>query len=531
MRAYTGNTSNNKAAVFFSDTAATTQNNIPLASDQLGTNAVIADDEYNDYLLNFTGLALHTDVVVTDTISAQHRIDLSSDQTFVRGDKLVLSRYYEGLSVFETEPFVSKLDVYYETSTSGLVKDLTEEIVTDPNDLPTGLTIKQDTYSFGTGQDPLGVSDDGYGDIAYLYENTTASTYIADLDATEAAANSGTKNLSFSLQKATRLGDNANITNDLAIQEVSGVNKVKVVGTFVYRGNKFDDIDLLVAVTDNTSGGTAYLSVTVEVANSKPTIDTLPTSISVQVDAGDDSSVISSNNNITNGGLVTGGSFNKYSGLNIDHTFSDPFNQEIDLLFKSFQTSEEGKYELKTTSNWTTTAAAEFFKRSAVDRSLAVTVTDSGGLSKLVTTRIDEDPIVKVEGRVYEYEYSTNTESNAIASVTDEGKIAIGAVSSKQGIDVWVTPGTGADPTRPTNMYQSVINQYKPVDVHTNNKVFIKQDLSIGLPEGKYVIIENVASNADKAIIIKSVVTISIIQVSSSSSISILDTYTPTFKS
>jgi hypothetical protein len=37
---------------------------------------------------------------------------------------------------------------------------LTEEIVTDPNDLPTGLTIKQDTgYDFGTDQDPLSTGD------------------------------------------------------------------------------------------------------------------------------------------------------------------------------------------------------------------------------------------------------------------------------------------------------------------------------------------------------------------------------------
>ena len=519
MKAYTGSTSNNRANVFFARTDKTKQTTFNLDANQLGTAATIADDQLNGYSINFTSLALHTDVTVIDTGSSQQAIELSSPQSVEDADKLVFSKYYEGLSVFETEPFISKLDIYYETSTSGLVKDLTEEIVTDVNDLPTGLTIKQDTgYDFGTGQPAVSTSHPQYGTIAYLYENTEADNYIADLDATQSQTSidaGATKDLTFSIQKATRLGDNANITNDLAVQEVSGVSKVKVVGTFVYRGNAFDDIELLVEVNDNNSGGTAFLTVTIQVANSKPTLDSLPASIEIQKDAGGNSNVIVSNNNFTNGGLVTGGAFNKYSDVDITRSF--PGINLRDLItgqlinfedyFVAEKTSVEGVYEVKTTAEWDVPNAARFFEQSAADRTMTITATDSGGLTTTTSTVINEDDIVTVRGRAYEYTFSDITEDNAWTTATSTGG----------GIYVWATTGTGLDPVNPYDEHFLENSGY--IKLSTGNKLFSKSDLSSTLSAGKYLTIREIVEFGSRY-------DVDVIQVSSSGVVSILDTFT-----
>jgi len=412
---------------------------------------------------------------------------LSSAQTISEYDKIVLSNYYEGLSIFETEPFVSKLDIYYETSTSGLVNDLLEEIVTDPNDLPTGLTIKQDTgYDFGTGQAAVPTSHPQYGTIAYLYEDTEADDYIGDLDATK-SVNAATKDLSFSIQKATRVGDRANITNDLSIEEVSGVYKVKVVGTFVYRGNSNDDIELLVEVNDNVSGGVAFLSVTIQVTNSKPTISSLPASIDIQKDAGENSNVIVSNNNFTNGGLVTGGSFNKYSDVDIDISFPGINLRDLitgDLInfedyFEKIDTSVDGVYEIKTTSLWTVPNAARFFNQSDADRTMTITATDSGGLTKTTSTIINEDTIVVKQGAIREFSFE----------VSDDDDINIqNATSARLDNDwyyVWATTGTSSD--EPAS---EVTWDGKPfyLEAFVGNNMYISSDLSRKLGSGKYLL-------------------------------------------
>jgi hypothetical protein len=520
MKAYTGNTSNNKAEVYFARTDKTKQTTFNLDSDQLGTPAAIADDQLNGYSINFTSLALHTDVLVEDTFASQQEINLSSPQTVKDADKLVFSKYYEGLSVFETEPFVSKLDIYYETSTCGLVKDLTEELIVLPESLPTGLTIKQDTYDFGTDQDPLGTGDTGYGSLAYLYENTTANTYIADLDATEAAANTGVKNLTFSIQKATRVGDGANITNDLTIVEVSGVYKVRVVGTFVYRGNDYDDINLLVAVTDNTSGETAYLSAQLEVRNSKPTIDSLPSNIDIQKDAGKDSNVITSNNNFTNGGLVTGGSFNKYSDVEVTHSFPptgilDANGEEIDFAkyFKVNKLSIDGKYEVKTTDEWDVPNATSFFAANGIARTMTITVTDSGGLTNTASTIIDEDSIVVKKGLIREYNLSQVSREN-VQSV----------LSTTTAYNIWATTGTSANDPRS----KLVNNQPVILKAYPGNNMYTIQDLSKTLGEGKYILHSDFVLERDNVTNVTKVVNyFDVIEVNSSGKVtSILATYT-----
>jgi len=525
MRAYTGNTSNNEARAYYLYAAVTNSTTLLLGNDQLGNASAaptdFVDDDFNGWSVNMSKIPHNEELKVIDTIGTaanKNEIVVSANQTFDKlGDKVILSNYYEGLSIFETEPFVSKLDVYYETSTSGLVSDLLEEIVTDPNDSPTGLTIKQDTgYDFGTGQAAVSTSHPQYGSIAYLYENTEADDYIGDLDATK-SVNAATKDLSFSIQKATRVGDQANITNSLAIEEVSGVYKVKVVGAFVYRGNNNDDIQLLVEVNDNVSGGVAFLSVTIQVTNSKPTISSLPASIDIQKDAGVDSDVIVSNNNFTNGGLVTGGFFNKYSDVDIDLSF--PGTTLIDLItgqtinfedyFVAEKTSVEGVYEVKTTGEWDVINATRFFEQSDADRTMTITATDSGGAVTSASTIIDEDDIIIVRGRVYEYTFSEVTKDNAESIILSSNTTSYLA---------WATTGTGSDPINPFSGLENYEEQGY-LELSTGNKLYTKSDLSSFANAGKYITIKDFTTGAFNNY------TVDVVEVSESGVVSVLDTF------
>ena len=437
------------------------------------------------------------------------------------------------------------------------MSDLVEELKVDPDNLPTGLTIKQDQYDFGTGQSPVpSTTGNVYGKVAYVYENIyTPSTpgdagdfpYIADLDATK-AANSGSKDLEFDTYRATNAsGDN--LTNDFAIEEVSGTYKLKAVGTFVYHGKEEkDSISLKIKVKDNiqTPPTEAILSVQLVVKNSKPTISTPVSpvhSVSILANAGDNSDVLVSDNEITNGGLKATGGFNKFSDLKVTHTFSDPFNtatrgRNVDAFFKIVPDNPQstGKFEVKTTSNWTAENADWFFARTSSDRTMQITVEDSGGLKQLVSVRIDEEQLTVIPGKVWEYVYDTNTQANAEFAITAsaDGKIAVGAVESEPGIDVWITQGTGSLPSRPNNVPADYITQYGPVNVHDDNKVYIKQDLSKLLSSKKYVIIESIGTKSSKTagfgFVVESTVGISIINVDSNGEITVQNSYTVDYK-
>ena len=413
-------------------------------------------------------------MTVTDTTSSQQAVTLSSPQTVKDADKLVFSKYYEGLSVFETEPFFSNIDIYYETSTSGLVADLVKEIVVDQADLPTGLTIKQDTYSFGAGQEPLGTSGAQYGSRAFLYENIASGTNIGDLDATKPQA-AATKNLSFSLRKATVKGTNENVTNKFTIVLESSTYKVRTNGDFVFTGSN-DTISLLIAITDESvsDGQTAYLEVQVEVKNSAPTITSLPSSVSVRIDVGDNVKVISASNDYTNGGTLASGFFDKYSDVDITHSFTDA---SLNSLFKIVREGlEDGKYELRTTGEWDIESAQNFFARSGLDGSRTITIaaTDSGGLSATTSTRIDEDSLGLASGWLWEQ----TSPATSIYTL-------VGGTPSN-GTWYYATQGVGSE--APEEQAEAYERTWDPGwKLYVGNKLYTNKNLSSFIPSGTYV--------------------------------------------
>jgi hypothetical protein len=474
MKAYNGLTEIN-SYVFYAHSEKTDATVIPLADDQRAapTHASISTaDLLNDYAVSKSSPQHQEQIIVinTDETTNPPQVALSSRQTVKIGDKLVFSRYREGLSVFETEPLKSNIDVYYETSTSGLVADLVKEILVDPTKLATDLTIKQDTYThFGSGQDPLGSTEDGYGSIAYLYENLGDGIYIGDLNATAPTHVSKSGLFVFGLVKATRLGDESDATNKFVVESDAGTYKVKTVGDFIYRGSNLDKYDLIISVLDTGTIETAYLSVQVQVKNSIPTITAPTGNLEIRKDAGKGAKLISSTNTFTNGSTVIGGSVNKYTDVDIAFTFGNP---SFNIYFERTKPTND-KYEIVTTGSWNSANATAFFNASESDRTITITATDNAGTTASTSGNIvDEDEILVANSFVYPLINNINSKDNALNSFND----AIGR------IEVWATRGTATEDPKIDSYYEYELK------VYPNNVIHTKSDLSETIVSGSYVV-------------------------------------------
>jgi hypothetical protein len=431
MKVYNGYSSIN-SYVLYSHGAHSNVKTITLAEDQDQTHWS-SPVSLNNYVVSKSSPSHQEKITVvsTDTTTNPPEVVLSSRQTTMVGDKLVFTRYYEGLSVFETEPFKSNIDIYYETSTSGLVADLEQEIRVNLNDYASDLTIKQTydpnspatglvDYNFGSGQPGLPYFEEtnAYGNVAYLYENLDITEEvlisvppatpvygpigpipIGDLDATESVNSSGVKDLSFEIRKVTRLGDGSDATSEFLIdtETVDGVDVVKLYinSTFAYRGGGlYDQYDVVVAVTDNatnatkTTATTIPLKVRVEVKNSKPVISNSSGSYEIIRYSGEDSTLISGG--VENGSAREGGSYNKYKDLEVTRSFA---NSDYDELFVIKRPNNE-TYKLVTTNKWYNGSNfVDFFADTEANRTVTIVATDAGGLSTSIDIIVDEKDI------------------------------------------------------------------------------------------------------------------------------------------
>lgn len=78
---------------------------------------------------------------VIASLSTKNRIGFTSDVQFNRGDDLDAKTFSKNLIVLETKPVQSKVDVFFESSSSGLISDLNQSVIDDlPTLFPTGIT-------------------------------------------------------------------------------------------------------------------------------------------------------------------------------------------------------------------------------------------------------------------------------------------------------------------------------------------------------------------------------------------------------
>ena len=459
MKAYSYTTSNNEARVYYTHTSANNTETIQLANDQLGTPASdFVDDYFNDWSVNFSGAQHDEKVTVTDTVGTaanDHRIVVTSKQTIPLGDKILLSNYHEGLSIFETEPFKSKLDIYYETSTSGLVADLVEEIFVETGELPDDITIDQTGYTQDGETPPIQIDST----LASLYEQAPGNTVIGELDATQNAPTPGA--LSFSLFKVINTGSGQEQTGLFSIINDAGTYKLTTTSTFVYQNNNNDEYVLTIAATDN--GGTNYENIRVVVINSNPNI-TAPTGpLLLNGSAGYDVKVVYTDNDVDNGSARAGGFPNKYNGVTVTFSFGDTsFNSYFYI-----GGVVNGKYELLTSGSWTIANAALFFAGSDADRTVTLTVTDDFGATDTASVRIDDLSSTAVIGSLYPTDGTTKQDICAASGLTPTTYYALRGTSSTEPI-----------------AFEFYTNQ---LVLNVDNVVYIDSNLQTTIPAGLYM--------------------------------------------
>ena len=128
-----------------------------------------------------------------------------------------------GLSIFETEPFKSGLDIYYETSLSGLVEALNLEIGGATGG-PTGLTITSSSFS----------------------EGDVANTIIGALGATNSTGSNLT-NISFTINSAYAQSDlNTNLANNFDINS----GNLRVKNPVFYYGSNGETYNFSITAVD-----------------------------------------------------------------------------------------------------------------------------------------------------------------------------------------------------------------------------------------------------------------------------------------
>ena len=186
---------------------------------------------------------------------AQDNVNANDVLTFrtINGSPISVSR---GLSVFETEPFESNLDIFYETSTSGLISDLNSESNIIINN-PSNINITNNIF----------------------YENQSASNgnnVIGQLSASSAVDN---PNAIFSFSVIDVITENEDMQTGEPSFTVDPDGNLRVIPGFVWNPQEGEEeknkFELIVQVTELTAPGepTANEIIELELQNSPPTIE------------------------------------------------------------------------------------------------------------------------------------------------------------------------------------------------------------------------------------------------------------------
>ena len=197
--------------------------------------------EHNATVQNFTGASgdqLLPDFYksITDPLLAELPDGLGVDYS---GG----SAAFGNLVTLETKPVHSALDIYYETSTAGLISDLNESILAATGALPSQITISSNTF----------------------LESANSGTIIGAFTANDSSGNQ-LSGESYALVEVFDGGGN-NRTSEFV---VTG-NNLKTATTFIHKNKPTDDFTVTIQVTDN-AGNTFNENISIELLNVAPTI-------------------------------------------------------------------------------------------------------------------------------------------------------------------------------------------------------------------------------------------------------------------
>ena len=399
--------------------------------------ATIADPgDVDGYLVNGSNIkASKTPLrVASTTVSAPQRtVTFESKQSLKNGDMLIFSLPNEGLTVFETEPFKSKIDIYYESTTCGLVQDLNDELSdTTVANGPTNIAISATTFP----------------------ENVNSGV-IATVSATD---NSGASNLIFDIVSAYD-GNGVNQAAKFTINSNTGA--VSLIGSFRFTNSAADLIDLKIEVNDPNSG-LVFSTFSISVSNSVPTTSGNATT-SVAKNVGNNVTIYT-DSVVTNGSKLAS---QDHINISSSHVMGNTaYNSYFDT------TLTDNTLIVQTTSSWNINNGSAFFLDTASNRTMTVTITDSTSTPVTTTfTLVINETQIGLEGFLQ------------LSSLN----IGICQTCSLYQITMWATQGTSATPPSLASDGELI--------VYAGNKLFSDANLTNTVADGYYIFTLDCGSN------------------------------------
>jgi len=267
-----------------------------------------------------------------------------------KGAVVFIDKYTRGLSVFETEPFKSRLEIFYETSTGGLIEDLNLQI-SQVIGSPTGLAWS------GNNQNPtFGEQQESGYQIGTLTSNPVTPS----------------ANMTYILNWARNTEDPA---SDVGIAVSSG-GSVTINTEFAYFGDSTKDEFKLNITYTEAGGNSSTGEVICKVANYTPWIKGPNTCTSGCTATAFETS--------SNGTVFATGTAENGTALSTENktglTYSFVMGDTVYNNLFAVDSVVAGVYRLKTTGYWNV-SAEDFAEDSAGNRTMTVTVTDGGGLT------------------------------------------------------------------------------------------------------------------------------------------------------
>ena len=353
----------------------------------------------NGFVVNGANIKLSDgqDSNVSNYTDGTKTVNLPSSHSLKKGDNLFFTNYKEGLSVFETEPFESALDIYYETTTGGLVKDL-NDIMKEAGQGPANI-------GWDTDNDGLSESTS-----INMNENTAINGTIGKLGA---SAHDDTDNDGNPALGGSLVFDEVSLTDSLGnivSEKVAVASDGTVTATqgFAFKNNSEDAYTLRVrAIHNSTSESVA--NVTINVVNSAPTITDFAST--AEVATGDTGGTIITSVNIKNGATL---STENTSGLvGVVKFFPHNGTSSFDNYFTVAVVG--GVAQVKTTSQFNGTT---FFNATQQNRRFKITITDLNG-SGLSTTSSTHCQVNELQPRTSGLLFFHSSESQICSTSTN----------------------------------------------------------------------------------------------------------------
>jgi len=364
--------------------------------------------------------------IINDEIKYFQKIKMSHEVFFAEEAEIVIQNLEtepisvrRGLTVLETDPVKSNLDIFYETSTSGLIKDLNELMAaTVTTGIPVGLGLN-------------------LGDL--FYESVNTPFAIGELNATSTTTD-GT--ITYFLESVTRGNSGDNVTSYFSIEE----NVLNVSNSFHFKPEEEDPNANTFYVTfqalDSDSGLSSSVTNAFVLLNSDPSIEFNSTGTTEIV------------TNAGGGSVLAAGTFNNgSSNANLDA--EDITLEVVNIptwsnglpIFSITQVDGSNNFELKIINQDFITNTVSYLETNYADTStgilsLTVKVTDAGELTDTATITFNFGAI---RSQVYFVDPEQSTDSGGICDIGMES----GSVY------YWVSQGSGTQPATTINTWTS----------------------------------------------------------------------------